>query len=351
MSKSKLAVLIGRFGPFHNAHSALLQEALRIADNVVVLIGSSNTLRTVEKNPFSFEERRSMVLAAAGKSADRLCVLPSRDFPYQNAAWLREVQSLVQGVQESVQATEVILVGCDKDDSSYYLHEFPQWKQHFLPNTSGIDATTIRNLYFSEEYPRNRGLISSWVPVNTLEFLDAFRETPLFADLLEEKRFLEKYREPYRMLPYPPIFVTVDAVVVHSGHLLVVRRRANPGRGQWALPGGFIDAKERLLDSVLRELKEETRIALPVPVLRGSIVAHQVFDNPGRSQRGRTITHAYHFDFLAGPLPKIKGADDAEKARWMPLAEFFALDGRMYEDHWHIVSSFLGLTAEGFPAK
>ena len=153
---------------------------------------------------------------------------------------------------------------------------------------------------------------------------------------------IPRYRAQYAHLPSPPVFVTVAAVVVHSGHILLVKRGAEPGKGLWALPGGFVGHDELLLDACLRELKEETRLKLPEPVLRGSIKGQRVFDRPDRSLRGRTITHAYHFEFPGGELPLVKGGDDAARARWVPLAEFHDMEGVMFEDHYGIATAFLG---------
>jgi bifunctional NMN adenylyltransferase/nudix hydrolase len=80
---------------------------------------------------------------------------------------------------------------------------------------------------------------------------------------------IEKYKESWKAAPFPPTFVTVDAVVVQSGHVLLVKRKAMPGAGLWALPGGFLNQEETLLDGAIRELKEETKIKVPVPVLKG----------------------------------------------------------------------------------
>jgi len=172
--------------------------------------------------------------------------------------------------------------------------------------------------------------------------LDAFRNSAAYPALVEEFRFVEDYRRGWDDAPYPPTFVTVDAVVVHSGHILLVKRGAQPGKGLWALPGGFVRHHESIPDAVLRELREETRIKIPAPVLRGSIKAREVFDLPERSLRGRTITHAYYFEFPAGELPVVKGGDDAQKARWFPLAEFRHMEDQLYEDHFYIVEHFVG---------
>jgi bifunctional NMN adenylyltransferase/nudix hydrolase len=68
-----------------------------------------------------------------------------------------------------------------------------------------------------------------------------------------------------------------------------------------------------------------------------------VFDRPDRSLRGRTITHAYYFEFPSGELPLVKGGDDAAKARWVPLAEFYDMEGSLFEDHYGIATAFLGV--------
>src|SRR5207237_5286194 len=135
-----------------------------------------------------------------------------------------------------------------------------------------------------------------FVPETVAKYLDVFKETEFFPTLKNEFEYLQKYRADTRFVgvPFEPVFLTTDAVVVQSGHVLVVRRRVHPGKGLLALPGGFLKADATLEDSAIRELKSETQIRVPVPVLKGSIKASHVFDHPERSQRGRTVTFAYY---------------------------------------------------------
>ncbi len=159
----------------------------------------------------------------------------------------------------------------------------------------------------------------------------------------DEYAFVQAYKQQWAGAPYPPTFNTVDAVVVQSGHLLVVRRGARPGLGQLALPGGFIGEDETFKDAVLRELREETRLKVPMPVLAGSIIKAERFDDPHRSSRGRTITEAFLIRLTdQTTLPKVKGGDDASAAFWMPLAEVKTQSKDFFEDHWFIIQKMIG---------
>lgn len=341
-------VFIGRFEPFHNGHAAVARYALARARKVIFLIGSADTPRTF-KNPFTVAERAVMIQSALPDANDRLIIRPLRDHLYNESQWLATVQRTVADaiVQDGFEADARIgVIGKEKDASSYYLREFPQWKLVDVQHTATLSATELRRyLYEANRIDSHGGLmlIRANVPGPVFDMLEAFRKnSPVFKQLVAEYHFIEQYRAAWAAAPYPPTFVTTDAVVVHSGHVLLVRRRAEPGKGLWALPGGFVGQGEGLLDSCLRELREETRLKIPVPVLKGSLKNEHVFDHPDRSQRGRTITHAYHFDFPSGELPDVRGGDDADKARWIPVSEALDMSAQLHDDHLHILEFFLG---------
>jgi bifunctional NMN adenylyltransferase/nudix hydrolase len=188
----------------------------------------------------------------------------------------------------------------------------------------------------------NFNFLKGVVPESTLVYLDAFKDTDEYAQIIREREFIKEHNKQYAGLRYPPIFSTADAVVICSGHVLMIRRRAEPGRGLWALPGGYVNANtdKTVEDAAIRELREETQIRVPAPVLRGSIVRSRVFDAIGRSPRGRIITHAFYIQLPDGELPKVKGSDDAEKARWVPIAE--VQSEHCFEDHYEILQHFVG---------
>ncbi|MDV6329957.1 bifunctional nicotinamide-nucleotide adenylyltransferase/Nudix hydroxylase [Asticcacaulis sp. 201] len=335
---------IGRFEPFHNGHLSVVQRALQTCDRLIVLIGSSQSARST-RNPFSSAEREVMLRAALGRDADRVIVRHIPDHLYNEGAWQADVQRNVSDAVTSAGKTladaRIGLIGHEKDESSWYLHAFPQWDLIDVAFASGLSATELREHLFSQDDGALR-LVEANVPTPVFETLLAFRKTKTFAQLAEEFRHISDYKAAWAAAPYPPTFTTVDAVVVHSGHVLLVKRGAQPGKGLWALPGGFVNQQETLLTAALRELKEETRIKLPLPVLRGSLKGQRVFDEPDRSQRGRTITHAFYFEFPSGDLPQVRGADDAARARWVSLAEARQMRELLFEDHYFIIEHFIG---------
>ncbi|MBN3726596.1 bifunctional nicotinamide-nucleotide adenylyltransferase/Nudix hydroxylase [Burkholderia sp. Ac-20379] len=333
-------VFIGRFQPPHRGHLNVLKAALAQAPRVCVLIGSTDRPRTI-KDPFSFDERRQMLESLLDDSERaRVKIVPVQDSTYNDTDWVRWVQQAVAGALggDAAQAS-IGLIGHEKDASSYYLRMFPQWPFVEIEPSEDISATEIREQYFAE---RPNSFVSWAVPAPVFAWLEDFHTRPEFAQLKSEAEFIAAYRRKWAAAPYAVTFVTVDAVVVHSGHILLVRRRSAPGQGLWALPGGFVEQDERLDAACIRELREETGLKLPEPVLRGSLKDRQVFDHPTRSLRGRTITHASLFHFPTGDLPRVKGSDDADKARWVPLNEFETMRDRMFEDHFDIAYHFLG---------
>ena len=338
-------VFIGRFQPFHTGHQSVIDAALARARHVIILIGSAKEARSV-RNPFTWEERASMITSAYSENEQaRIHCTPLLDLPYAEQSWIRNVQMSVQGIACQFQVTgekRIALIGHAKDHSSYYLKMFPQWSNVNVPQREARDATTIREAYlrladrFSADIFETLGATKS-----TIRFLASFYGSDAFELLRHEQGVTDDYRAAWKNTPYIPTFVTVDAVVVQSGHILLVKRRSSPGKGLWALPGGFVDPHEKLQDAAIRELREETKIAVPAPVLNGSIKSREIFDDPYRSSRGRTITTAFLIELIGDKdgLPRIKGADDAEKARWVPIADLES--ERLFEDHFHIIQTML----------
>jgi bifunctional NMN adenylyltransferase/nudix hydrolase len=369
-----VTVYIGRFNPFHLGHAHILERALKTSKLVIVLIGSAGQARSI-KNPFTFEERKRMILSWHGNTnglgSGELAILPLRDFPYSNNMWIKSVQQSVAAELRTRAFPDnpaIHLTGSDRDDSTWYLSAFPQWKTDFVaPWSAGpvqsvqsISATSVRKvLYESALTDADFKGLDVKVPAATRRFLQSFAEKGGFDGLRKEYKFIVDYKKAWSVAPYAPTFNTADAVVIQSGHVLVVKRGAQPGKGLWALPGGFVNQNERIKDAAVRELMEETGIRLAEgkraetmtqTMLEGSIREKEIFDDPERSVRGRTITVAYLMRLDdTKPLPKVKGMNvpyyeangkkevETEEAIWLPLDIALTRTEMWFEDHHSIV--------------
>lgn len=379
-----LGVFIGRFQPFHRGHLHVIVEALKKVRHLAILVGSANQPRNYF-NPFTFEERRFMIGSAIPQELrDRVRVLPLEDMTYNDGAWVVQVQEKAAEARASIDycGPKTALVGHQKDGSSFYLRMFPQWDSIGVSAYGDVSATDIREEFFLNKSKPAQTLnlaldrlpvndedviflekqwvrhLSVQVPPAVAQILANFRfgggtgdlgwngdfrySHEAYQQICNEYEYVAKYKKQFEGLAYPPIFQTVDAVVVQSGHILLVKRKSYPGKGLWALPGGFLNATERVQDAVYRELIEETKIKVPEPVLKGSTVTSRLFDEVHRSARGRTLTHAFLIHLRGDEkLPRVKGADDAEKARWVPLSE--VRRDMMFEDHYSIIKAMTAL--------
>jgi bifunctional NMN adenylyltransferase/nudix hydrolase len=337
MKKYDTLVLIGRFQPFHTAHLLLAHRATANCKQLIFIVGSANQPRTY-KNPFTFKERYDMIRQATGGLAITIQIEANPDTIYNDQAWAVRVQALV--AKHTKPGDKVGIIGHKKDPSSFYLDMFPQWGFEEVELLEPLDATDIRNLYFKRDV--NMKFIKAVVPATTYDLLGEFNNTPEYEQVIREREFLVENAKQYAGLKYPPIFVTADAVVMQSGHVLMIRRRAEPGKNLMALPGGYVNAAtdKSVTDAAIRELREETMIKVPEAVLRGSIVRSKVYDAIDRSPRGRLITHAVLIRLPDGELPRVKGSDDAIKAKWVPISEIRSEE--TFEDHYEIIQDLIG---------
>jgi bifunctional NMN adenylyltransferase/nudix hydrolase len=342
-----IAVFIGRFQPVHNAHVEILKKAGKLAEKVIVIIGSAYEPRSY-KNPWTTQERKAMLKSVTDELEGNYIIEANRNTIYDNTAWAVRVQNIVnKHVAEmsftSIFTPKIAIIGHKKDETSFYLDMFPQWKTLLEKKVQNLSATQIRETYFNPE-TCNLNWFTGVLPKSIIQYLDFFKDGEYYKNLVEEREFILSYKKKYASLPFEPIFVTTDAVVVQSGNVLMVRRGAQPGKGQLALPGGFVDASgdRSVEDAMLRELNEETGIKLQEVVLRRNIKETKVFDAVDRSLRGRTITHAFYIMLQDGEwkLPKVKGGDDATDAMWIQIGSINPEE--CFEDHYDILQYFVG---------
>lgn len=352
----KTYVFIGRFQPWHIGHQQVAEYALSQSNKLIILIGSVDQA-TDFKNPFTFEQRKLCIEESlqeiqakylSKQEYKEILVLPVKDYIYNNNKWLNEVQ---QTINENIfQNEEVFLTGFKKDSSSYYLDYFPTWKTDFyLKKIDDLDAKSIRKEFFLNDYnskPESAFLFNTTSTVN--KFLYSFsheNKSKNYLHLKEEMEFTMKYREQFKGLKYNIPFLTGDSLVVCAGHVLLIKRSALPGKGLYALPGGFVDAINDAdqIETAIRKLKEETKIDVPMPVLRGSIKKTGDFSNPERSLNWRIFTKAVLFQLQDKFLPKVKSGTDVEKVFWMPISQVVKNRDKFFEDHFHIIDTLLSI--------
>lgn len=338
--KFDVAVCIGRFQVFHNGQLAMLRRALAIAPRVVVVLGSALQARS-PRNPFDCEERAQMILLALSKEdRERVRFVPLRDY-YNQQRWVEEVHKAIA----ELRGARIALVGHRKDATSAYLNDFPGWRLEDIGSQGDLHAKALRAaLYSSSDAGACLAAIAQQVPESTVEFVRAWSQLPYLENLRAEWKAISAERAKWQAAPYPPIFVTVDALLRIGDHVLLIRRGRNPGKGLLALPGGFIDERETAYQSALRELQEETGFSLLASDMRAAVKDVRVFDHPDRSQRGRVITHAHYFAFAGTRLPEVKASDDAAEAKWIPIDEIATLESQFHEDHFHVLDVFLNIT-------
>ena len=111
------------------------------------------------------------------------------------------------------------------------------------------------------------------------------------------------------------IFVTVDVLIVRpfemEQQILLIKRKNDPFKDCWALPGGFVDENEDLEQAAIRELVEETQVKASHLEQIGA------FGKPDRDPRGHMVSIAYLGKVATNTIAI--AADDAKEIGWFSV--------------------------------
>ena len=128
-----------------------------------------------------------------------------------------------------------------------------------------------------------------------------------------------------REFPQTPL-VSVGAVVVHEGRVLLVRRGSEPLKGHWTLPGGVLEVGETLVEGVVREVREETGLLVePLELVELVDRIHREAGRETGREAGRVRYHYVIADYLCRVTGgELRAASDADAVRWVEQAEWNA---------------------------
>jgi 8-oxo-dGTP diphosphatase len=148
-------------------------------------------------------------------------------------------------------------------------------------------------------------------------------------DVVEREGRMRHFCEPEGRYIYEnPVPAATGVVVDGKGRLLLVKRSIEPGSGEWALPGGFVEAGESPSDAAAREVEEETGLEVSGPRLIDIIHQQSEF------YRTSLLIIGYHFERFRG---RIDPGDDASEVRFFDPREIPPL---AFSSHRRIVENF-----------
>ena len=171
-------VFIGRFQPFHLAHKETVDIALRQSQQVILALGSAQNERNI-KNPFSAQEREQMILSNYNEADQKRIKFVHVIDVYNDVKWVKLVTTLIESMISPTD--QVGLIGHLKDESSYYLQLFPNWKMVELESLkNAISATPLREAYYRGE------IQAQYLPQGTIDFLQQFQQTDVYRQLQQK---------------------------------------------------------------------------------------------------------------------------------------------------------------------
>jgi len=144
----------------------------------------------------------------------------------------------------------------------------------------------------------------------------------LLAEFERSERSIEKASGTRFLKPS----LATDGILVADSKLLLIKRKKDPFKGKYALPGGFVEYGEKVEDAVVREFREETGLEVAIDRLLG------VYSAPGRDPRGHTVSVVFVLAQEGGTLAD----SDETHAEWVPIAKL----PQLAFDHNQILSDY-----------
>lgn len=332
-----ITLFIGRFHPVHIGHLKTIRMALHFSKKLIIIIGSFKSAPST-RQPWDASQRINMIKKCLTREERKnVFFIPIRDRIYSEFAWnqniIHEVNKLASQFYPRNDKVNIALIGHNKDASSYYLKNFPNW--HFIEtgNFQNINSTDFRKTYFSNENPNYK-----FIPGQIKQWLKKYRQTTAFQQLKEEYLFVENVKKSLTQ----NFFTVANSLLLCGNYILLVRRKHFPGKFLFALPGGHVEAHEEPHDAAKRELYEETNLQLAASELNNFFVSQSFYDYPERNPIARYYAHVFFYRLPFLECPKITAGDDALEATWVLLDDLCSIEDKFFSDHYQIIQVLLG---------
>ncbi len=121
-------------------------------------------------------------------------------------------------------------------------------------------------------------------------------------------------------------FLAADVIIRHGRGVVLVKRKNEPYRGKWALPGGFVEYGEKVEHAAVREAMEETGLKVKLKKLVG------VYSAPGRDPRGHVVSVCFLARRAGGKLRAASDADEVKIFRQIPWKKLAFDHGQILKD-------------------
>jgi 8-oxo-dGTP diphosphatase len=134
--------------------------------------------------------------------------------------------------------------------------------------------------------------------------------------------------DPQHKNPIP----TVDTIIQRNSQILFVKRKKEPFKDKLTFPGGFVDGNEKVEDTSIREVKEETSLSIKLIDILG------VYSDPSRDPRGHTISTVFIAEISDNNKTEAIAGDDVAEIKWIDIE---TIDNESFGfDHKKIITDY-----------
>lgn len=224
MSTYDFAVFIGRFQPIHYGHLKTIKIALSNAKKLILVIGSYKRSRST-RNPWTAQERIRMIKSCLTlQERKRIHFVCIRDRIYNEQLWKNNIITEVSKYIKESKKSKITLIGYEKDNSSYYLKDFPQWDFFSVDFYKSLNSSDFRHQFFLSKKISYTG-----IPPSVKKILNQYRKTKSFQTLKEEYA--------YEMtISNGKIKKKSYSIILCNCYIWLLKRKTLPGKELFSLP-------------------------------------------------------------------------------------------------------------------